>query len=74
MKISQRVFNLQSVHEYTVEMAMFNVQRAITPQVGKPELWIMCSACHLIVLNMCVMFHENISNGVKSYGADTSTW
>ena len=29
------VFNLQSGHKYIVEMAMFNVQRAITPKVGK---------------------------------------
>ena len=34
MKISQTVFNLQSGHEYMMEMAMFNVQRAITPKVS----------------------------------------
>ena len=38
MKISQTVFNLQSGHKYMVEMAMFNVQRAINPKVRKPEL------------------------------------
>ena len=43
-----------------VKMAMFNVQRAIIPKVGKPELWFMCSACCLIVLYICVMFRENI--------------
>ena len=37
MKISQMVFNLQSGHEYMVEMAVFNVQRAITQKVGVPE-------------------------------------
>ena len=36
MNISQMVFNLQSGHEYMVEMAMFNIQRAITLKVGKP--------------------------------------
>ena len=36
-KISQTDFNLQSGHEYMVEMAMFNVQRAITPKVGNTE-------------------------------------
>ena len=36
--ISRTVFNLQSGHEYMVEMAMFNVQRAITPKVGKAKL------------------------------------
>ena len=35
MKIIQTVFNLRNGH--MVEMAMFNVQRAITPKkVGKP--------------------------------------
>ena len=46
-------------------MAMFNVQRAITPKVGKPQLWFMCSACCLIVLYTCVKFRENISNGFQ---------
>ena len=25
----------------------------------------MCCACHLIVLNVCVKFHENVSSGFK---------
>ena len=50
------IFNLQSRHEYIVEMAMFNVQRAITPNVGKPELWFMCSAHRLIVCYTCLKF------------------
>ena len=31
MKISQTVLELWSGHEYMVELAMFNVQRVITP-------------------------------------------
>ena len=65
MKISQTVFNLQSRHEYMVEMAMFNFRRAITPKVGKPELWFMCSACCPIVLYIYVKFKENITNGKR---------
>ena len=65
MKISQMFFNLQSRHKYMVEMAMFNVQRAITPNVGKLELLFMCSAHHLIVLYICVKFGENISDGIR---------
>ena len=42
-----------------------NTQRAITPKVGKPELRFMCSACHLMVLNICVKFHENMSSSFK---------
>ena len=48
-----------------VEMAIFNVQRKITPKVGKPELLFMCSAYRLIVLYICVKFGENISNGFR---------
>ena len=46
-------------------MAMFNVQRAITAKIGKPELQFMCSAGCLIVLYNCVKFHENILDGIK---------
>ena len=48
-----------------VEMAMFKVQRAITPKVGKPKLQLMCSACCPMVLCICVKFRENITNGVR---------
>ena len=43
---------------------MFNIQRVITLKVGKPELQIMCSTCCLMVLYICVKFHENITNGI----------
>ena len=42
-----------------VEMAVFNVPRAMAPKVGEPELQFMCSASHLIVLYICVKFREN---------------
>ena len=48
-----------------VEMAIYNIQRAITLKVGKQELQFTCSACHLMVFNICVMFHENMSSGFK---------
>ena len=59
------VFSLQSRQENMVEMAMFNVQRAVTPKVGKPELGFMFSANCLIVLYIYVMFRENISNSFQ---------
>ena len=40
-------------------------KRAITPKVGKLELRFMSSACRLMVLNICVKFHENMSSGFK---------
>ena len=51
-----------------VEMAIFNIQRAITLKVGKPELWFMCSAHRLTVFNVCVKFHE--IKRFKTYEAD----
>ena len=51
---------LQSGHEYVVETAIFNVQRSITPKVCNPELRCLRSARRLMVLNICVKFHENI--------------
>ena len=46
-------------------MAMFNVQRAITPKVGNPELEFVYSARRLIDLDIYVKFRENISNGFQ---------
>ena len=46
-------------------MKIVYTQRAITPKVGKPELWFMCSACCLMVFNVCMKFHENMSSGFK---------
>ena len=42
-----------------------NTQRAISPKVEKPELRSMCSARRLMVFNVCVKFHENMSSGFK---------
>ena len=46
-------------------MKIVNTQRAVTPRVEKPELRFMCSACRLMVFNVCVKFHENMSSGFK---------
>ena len=46
-------------------MKIVNTQTAITPKVRKPELWFLCSACGLMVFNVCVKFHENMSGGFK---------
>ena len=59
------VLTLQSGHEYAVGLAIFNVQRAITPKVCNPELRFLRSACRLMVRNICVKFHENILTILK---------
>ena len=46
-----------------VEMAIFNIQRAIILNVEKQELPFMCSACHLMVLTFVSSFMK-ICQGV----------
>ena len=60
MKICQAVLKLWSGHETIV-----NTQWAITPKVGQPESWFMCSARYLMVFKICVKSHENLSSGYK---------
>ena len=54
------VFELQSGHDNIAKFTIF--QRAITPKIGSPELRFLRSACRLMLLYICVKFHENISN------------
>ena len=47
IKISGTVFKLQCGHKYMVEMAKFNVQRAITTKVGKSvTVHVFCTSSH----------------------------
>ena len=49
-KYLKRFFNLHSGHEYMVEMALFNVQRTITPKVSNQSY----DSCSLhVVLHLC---------------------
>ena len=47
------------------KIASYTVSRAITPKVGKLQLWFLFSACCLMVLNVSVKFHEIISNNFQ---------
>ena len=47
------------------EISVYSVQMTITPKVGKPELWFLCSVHHLMVLYISVKFHVNISNSFQ---------
>ena len=53
------------VVSYGADTKIVNTQRAITPKAGKQELQFMCSARRLMVFNICVKFHENMSSGFK---------
>ena len=46
-------------------MKIVNKQRPITPKAEKQELPFMRSACCLMVFNICVKIHENMSSGFK---------
>ena len=46
-------------------MKIVNTQRAVTPKVRTQELRFMCAARRLMVFNVCVKFHENMSSGFK---------
>ena len=59
MKICQAVLKLWSGHKNCLYTKNNNFKR------GKPELQFMCSARRLMVFNVCVKFHENMSRGFK---------
>ena len=46
-------------------ITILNVPWTISPKVSMPELWILCSSCHLMMLYILIKFHENISNGFQ---------
>ena len=46
-------------------MKIVNTQRAMTSKIGKRELQFKCLACCLMVFNICVKFHKNMSSGFK---------
>ena len=48
-----------------VEMAIFNIQRAITLKVGKQQSRSMCSAYHLMVLTFVSSFMKIFQAGLK---------
>ena len=49
----------------------FHFQRAITPKIRNPELRFLRSACRLMLLYICVKFHENTS---YSFRVTEQTW
>ena len=59
MKICQAVLKLWNGHENCKHTKGNNSKSR------KPELRFMCSARRLVVFNVCVEFHENMSSGFK---------
>ena len=72
-EISQTVFYLQSRHKHMVKMAIFNVQRAITPKVGKPVMvHEFCTSSHG-ALNFCEVSSKCLKR-IPTYRVDNSIW
>ena len=59
MKICQAVLKLWSGHENCLHTKGNNSKSR------QSELWFICSARRLMVFNVCVRFHENMSSGFK---------
>ena len=53
------VFEIQSGHNHIPKSTIFQFQRAITPKICNPELRFLHSARRLMLLYICVQFHEN---------------
>ena len=64
-KIPSTVFKLQSGHDSNTKITIFNVQRTITPKVGKPQLHFSCSAHLFMVVNISVKLRKNILYGFQ---------
>ena len=61
---------LQPFYCYRADTSMwwkwqFLMSKAITPKLCNPELRFLRSTRCLMVLNICMKFHENILNGLK---------
>ena len=57
------------VYKYITETVIFNVQRPITQNVIKPDLWFLWSKCHLMLLYIFARLQDN-----PSYRKGTSIW
>ena len=49
----------------TDRTASYKVQRGITKKIHNQELWMLCSAHRLMMLNTCMKFYKHILNGFK---------
>ena len=65
MKFHEDILNGFKVTERTRfchRTANYKLQRDVTQKIHIQELWFLHSACHLLVLNICMKFYEYILN------------
>ena len=68
MKFYEYILNSSKVIERTRfchRTANYKLQRDVTKKIHIQELWFLHSACHLLVLNICMKFYEYILNSSK---------
>ena len=68
MKFYEYILNSSKVIEWTrfcQETGTLKVRRDVTQKVSIQELWFLCSACRLMLINICMKFHEDILSGFK---------
>ena len=61
---------LEQFQSYRADMILsrncyLKVQRDVTQKVSTQELWFLRCACRLMLVNICMKFHEAILNGLK---------
>ena len=59
-KVTER---MRFCHDFVTEIATYKVQRDVTQSVSIQELWFLHSACRLMLVNICMKFHDGILNG-----------
>ena len=67
MKFQEDIFNgfhVKHRHDFVIELLLTKF-KGEEQKMHIQELWLLCSARRLMVLNICMKFYEHISNGFK---------
>ena len=62
---ASRKSKLLKGHKYMTGITIYNVQMAVLQKACNSELWFLCSAHHIMVIYICIMFQGNISNSFQ---------
>ena len=62
MKFQEDGFHVKHRHNFVTEL-LFTSSEGITKKLHIQELWLLCSAHRLMMLNTCLKFYEHILNG-----------
>ena len=68
MKLYEHILKSFKVIERTLffhRNCTYKVQRDVTQKVSLEELWFLHFACRLMLVNICVKFHEDMLNDFK---------